>query len=266
MNSIMDSKLYLERLGFAEPPKTTLEGLNQLIYAHQHAIPFENLNVCDLHCGVDLDEEVLFKKIVIGRRGGYCFELNGLFCWLLQQLGFDAFTVFVRLRDGGIGTGITHRGILVRIGGLLHYVDVGKGDLEPSRALPLDGNAHVIDGATYTIKPDEDDDEWEWMFRQGAEEDHPRPYLRFSWKPRKTEEFQQYSDALSKNPESPFWKRRMLTLRTEHGFCYLRGDVYTEEENGIVVHEETIPADDDVRAQLLFEEKFGIILRSHICL
>lgn len=251
----MDVARYLERLGIDEAPKPTVEGLNQLIHAHQCTIPFENLNVCDLHCGVNLDEGVLFDKVMNKHRGGYCFELNGLFCALLQELGFDAFTVFVRLGKGGVLKRISHRGVLVRFDGLLHYADVGKGDLEPRCALPLDGDKHMIDGAAYWITPDREDEGWVWMLRQAPGETEAKPYLRFNWTPRETPEFKPYSDALSESPDSIFWKRRMITLRTEEGFLLLRGDVYSEQKNGVVVEERTVTNDE---ASVLLEEKFGL--------
>lgn len=253
----MDTTLYLNRLGLAEAPSVSLEGLNQLIHAHQTHIPFENLNVCDLHCGVRLEEDVLFDKIVLHRRGGYCFELNGLFCELLRALGFDAFTVFVRLRNGGYDPRINHRAILVRLDGMLHYVDVGKGDFEPGIALPLDGRSYQVDGDCYWIVPDEEDEEWAWMFCQKADETESKPSLCFGLVARETPEFQPHSDALSESPDSPFWKRRMITLRMENGFRYLRGTSYSEVEDGVTTVQKEIPDEDSLA---LIKEKFGIVL------
>ena len=253
----MDVRLYLDRLGLSEAPQATLEGLNQLIYAHQTHIPFENLNVCDLHCGVRLDEDVLFDKLVMHKRGGYCFELNGLFCALLRALGFDAFTVYVRLLNGGFHPAITHRAILVRLDGMLHYVDVGKGDFEPGIALPMDGRSYEVDGDYYWILPDEEDGEWAWLFRQKADEDEPKSNLSFDLVAHETPEFQPHSDALSESPDSPFWKNRMITLRMENGFRYLRGTSYSEVEDGVTTVQEEIP---DEGSLAFIEEKFGIVL------
>src|SRR5262249_9039065 len=52
------------------------------------SVPFENL---DIHLGrpIVLDDDVFFDKIVERRRGGFCYELNGLFAALLRELGFD---------------------------------------------------------------------------------------------------------------------------------------------------------------------------------
>src|SRR4249920_4199360 len=83
----MDVDAYLERVGYAgsrEPGEHTLSELHR---AHMLAVPFENL---DIHLGVAnvLDPEHVFDKIVARRRGGWCYELNGLFALLLERLGF----------------------------------------------------------------------------------------------------------------------------------------------------------------------------------
>jgi len=80
---------YLARLDIERPVRPNAEALARLQAAHQRAIPFENI---DVWSGVplDLDPDALFDKIVRRRRGGFCYELNSLFAWLLGELGFDA--------------------------------------------------------------------------------------------------------------------------------------------------------------------------------
>ena len=83
----VDVDAYLERIGYVgarEPSADVLVGLHR---AHVLAVPFENL---DIHLGVAnvLDLEHVFDKIVARRRGGWCYELNGLFALLLEGLGF----------------------------------------------------------------------------------------------------------------------------------------------------------------------------------
>ena len=84
---IMDVSLYTRRIeyeGSLEPSFATLRALH---LAHLRTVPFENL---DIHLGrpIRLDRAALFDKIVKRRRGGFCYELNGLFASLLQRLGF----------------------------------------------------------------------------------------------------------------------------------------------------------------------------------
>ena len=87
MNFNLKLDSYLARISYSGPLAPTLETLRALHYAHLLAVPFENL---DVHRGVPivLDQERLYDKIVLHRRGGFCYELNSLFAALLGQLGF----------------------------------------------------------------------------------------------------------------------------------------------------------------------------------
>ncbi len=84
----MDRDLYLARIGFVGRAVLTLACLEELCRFHLGSVPFENF---DIHLGVPLrlDEASLFRKIVSRRRGGFCYELNGLFGWLLRDIGFE---------------------------------------------------------------------------------------------------------------------------------------------------------------------------------
>src|SRR5437764_12252268 len=84
----VDIQRYLERINYHGSLEPTLQTLQALHEAHLLAVPFENL---DIHLGrkILLDEESLWKKIVEQGRGGFCYELNGLFAWLLRALGFQ---------------------------------------------------------------------------------------------------------------------------------------------------------------------------------
>lgn len=79
---------YLERIGLALPLPADAESLRRLQLAHMLHVPFENLDIA-LGRPIRLGLTTLYDKIVTRRRGGFCYELNGLFAWLLDDLGFD---------------------------------------------------------------------------------------------------------------------------------------------------------------------------------
>jgi N-hydroxyarylamine O-acetyltransferase len=85
---MMNVNAYLERINYSGQIAPTVPVLAALHRAHLYNVPFENL---DLHLGrpVRLEEEALFDKIVTRRRGGFCYELNGLFAGLLRAVGFE---------------------------------------------------------------------------------------------------------------------------------------------------------------------------------
>src|SRR5580693_2308870 len=84
----MNVERYLKRIGYDGPREPGIENLRALHRCHMLTIPFENLDI-PLGRPIVLNVEHLYNKLVDRRRGGYCYELNGLFAWLLAQLGFD---------------------------------------------------------------------------------------------------------------------------------------------------------------------------------
>ena len=84
----MNVEQYLERINYSGSLEVSPETLRALQVAHLMSVPFENLSI---HAGepIVLEENALFTKIVAGKRGGFCYECNGLFAGLLRELGFD---------------------------------------------------------------------------------------------------------------------------------------------------------------------------------
>src|SRR5437667_12704114 len=82
----MDIDRYLQRIKHCGSRTPTARTLRELQLAHLLAVPFENLSI---HSGqpIVLHDDALFGKIVVRRRGGFCYELNGLFAALLRVLG-----------------------------------------------------------------------------------------------------------------------------------------------------------------------------------
>ncbi len=87
MSRDIDLDAYFARIQYGGPTDPTLETLSSLLRAHMLAIPFENLDVL-LGRGIRIDLESIQRKIVEGRRGGYCFEQATLFESALVALGF----------------------------------------------------------------------------------------------------------------------------------------------------------------------------------
>ncbi|OAI12109.1 N-hydroxyarylamine O-acetyltransferase [Methylomonas koyamae] len=129
-----DFNAYLNRIGIARP-EPTLAGLSALQQAQLSAIPFENINPL-LGLLPDLEPAALMDKIVASRRGGYCFELNGLFEHALKELGFAYQPIMARVRMGrSEGGPRLHLGFIVEADGESWLVDVGFGG--PSHYRPL---------------------------------------------------------------------------------------------------------------------------------
>ena len=98
---MIDIDRYLERIAYRGPTAPGLATLRQLHLAHMTTVPFENLSVRRGE-PIVLDPERLFEKIVLRRRGGFCYELNGLFAALLDALGFRVSRLAGRVGPAGI--------------------------------------------------------------------------------------------------------------------------------------------------------------------
>lgn len=123
---------YLRRIGLDAPVAVNLQGLEQLMTAHLSAIPFENI---DVFLGRQSARGIaaIHEKLAARRRGGWCYEQNGLLGWALEQMGFEVIRVAARVNkvEGEPGG---HLALLVPIDGREHLVDVGFGG---SQAAPV---------------------------------------------------------------------------------------------------------------------------------
>jgi N-hydroxyarylamine O-acetyltransferase len=127
----MDILQYLKRIQYSGPVNPDAQTLHRLQHAHLLHVPFENLDI-GLKRPIRLGEEALWDKIILHGRGGFCYELNGLFARLLQEIGFDVTHLNARVynREGKLGIDFDHLALLVQIPGQAGrwIADVGFGD------------------------------------------------------------------------------------------------------------------------------------------
>jgi len=219
--------------------------LRRLQHAHLLAVPFENL---DIHWKrpIVLDLERFYDKIVVEGRGGFCYELNGLFNELLKSIGFQTRLISARVFNGtGHGPEFDHAAIIVTIGSDEFLADVGFGDFatEPLRFV-LDLKQQDPSGVFIIRKFDDEyfqvskqsDDEWK---REYIFQDIERGLSEFA----EMCDFQQYS------PESHFTKGKLCSILTDDGRKTLT-------DNKFVVHK----ADGKQEDPVISEEDFDRIL------
>ena len=127
----MDVPTYLSRLHFSRPVRPDAKTLRELQVAHMLNVPFENLDI-GLKRRIQLSEEALWEKIIINHRGGFCYEINGLFAWLLKQMGFAVRYLNARVfnQAGEPGIEFDHLALLVKTPSesVRWLVDAGFGD------------------------------------------------------------------------------------------------------------------------------------------
>lgn len=240
---------YLERIGCQGIRELSRQTLDTLVYQHQCTVPFEDLEVVAGVPDLPLDGEALFEKIVERRRGGFCFELNGLFVLLLRAMGFDAYSCMCRVAaNRPVLGGLFHRACLVRLDGRMYLCDVGMGGPMAPFAVEVSETRQTRHGETYWIEPTYEG--WYLQKRltsQGTEGNviifAPQPFLPMDFVP--------LCRALISSPATLFRTTRMVNLRTERGNINIRGDVLTVTENG------------EHRERTFTEEEFPEILKTH---
>ena len=115
-------------------------------------IPFENFDIL-LGREISLEPELLFDKLVKRPRGGYCFELNGLFLMALKAFGFDARPLLARVHLAGVPSGRGHQIALVSLQGRQWIADVGFGKQNLRAPLPLElDQPKTRDGSTFRFR------------------------------------------------------------------------------------------------------------------
>jgi N-hydroxyarylamine O-acetyltransferase len=247
-----ETAAYLARIAYTGGRAPTIDTLRALHRAHLHAVPFENL---DIHLGrpIVLDRAAFFGKIVGERRGGFCYELNGLFADLLESLGFEVSLCSARVAHeaGGFGPDFDHLALLVRAGGRW-LADVGFGR---SFHTPLALDAPIEEEAEGTFyRAVEAGDAWRVESRRPGEE--ARPEYAFTLQPRPLGAFAGMCEHHQTSPLSHFTQNVVCTLPGAHGRRTLRGRTLIETE-GDARRETSL--DDDTRAEVL-ATYFGIRL------
>lgn len=142
---------YLERVQHTGAVQATEDHLETLHRAQAYTIPFENFDIL-LGRGINLDPTALVDKLVHHKRGGYCFELNGLFLMALRAVGFEARPLLARVHLRGEPTARTHELILVTIHGREWIADVGFGGPGLRAPIPFELNHPTTqDGLTFQL-------------------------------------------------------------------------------------------------------------------
>lgn len=241
---------YLKRIGLLDPISNDLAGLNKLIYAQLTHIPFEALDVWGCGACPSLEIADLFQKIVIDQRGGYCFELNTLFRWLLDSLGFDAYQVIASLIDAdGIAAPPAHNGIICVIEGEKYFIDVGFGGPVPFGAMRLH------EGSELGFRLEKRNDFW-YLYRQSV--DVEACFIRFRDIPADPCELIPLNFYISQRPDVHFRHILRVSLRKDDGSVYTLVDhEFTIRSAGEVLTKSVADVD---QLRSILREYFGIDL------
>lgn len=271
----LDPRDYLARIAFTasahsdfqRPSLTLLQALHK---AHMLAVPFENLSI---HYGqpIVLRNELLFDKIVRRRRGGFCYELNGMFAWLLGQLRYEVTLLSAEVAESGgtFSPAYDHLALLVhQVDGADWLADVGFGD---SFRRPLRFQADVEqdggDGHSYRLRQSERADNAPtdgqqlpyWLVEQRGDDPASQwqPVYRFTLQPHALTDFADRCIYQQTSPDSHFTQKRLCTLALPDGRITLSDLRLITTLDG-KRDERLLSSEDEYRAVLA--ERFGVVV------
>ena len=251
----MDISSYLDRIDYRDPPSLDFETLRGLQRAHLLTVPFENLDI-GLKRPIRLDEQSLWDKIVLKRRGGFCYELNGLFAWLLKQIGFGV--TYLEARDihddGALGPEFDHLALAVTIAEqpTRWLADVGWGDTFTA-PLDMDARDEQAQGElAYKLEPIADRLQ---LWQRDPDGSWERQYS-FTLEPHRfPDEYEATCLYHQTSPLSPFTQKQIISRLTPDGRVSLDSRFLSITRNGV---REKRPIRSDLEHQDLLRELFGI--------
>lgn len=253
----MNITAYLDRVGYDKPVKPDVLTLRGLQIAHMRSVPFENLDI-GLKRPIRIDEKSIWDKLIRQRRGGFCYELNGLFAWLLKQIGFDVTYLNARVfnREGNLGIAFAHLALLVQVSGRSErwLADVGFGDsfIEPLSLDDVDEQIQVLRG--YKLEHTSDGS---IVWQRNYDGSWERQYL-FDLQPHRfPEEYEAACLYHQTSPNSTFTHKSIISRATEDGRVSLEDGRLIVTTNG-QRSERTVTSRKE--HQTLLKEFFGVVL------
>lgn len=246
---------YLQRINFTGEVSVNFECLKALHWAQHTCIPFENFDIC-LGRSIELDPKSVYEKLVRHQRGGYCFELNGLFLMALIAFGFEARPLLGRVHVSGTPTGRSHQITLVNIEDQRWIVDLGFGAESPPMPIPLIFNKPVtFQHQTYRLM----DNDWFGYMLQKKNEAMWKNLYSFDLGHVFEMDIKYGNYYTSTHPDSFFKSARLASLPIENGLLTLFNYKFKRLING---KEELILLKDDPSYLSILEKEFGIKLNA----
>jgi N-hydroxyarylamine O-acetyltransferase len=248
---------YLERIGYSGPARADLGTLSALQRAHMLSIPFENLDIA-LGRLIRLEQSALWDKVVSRRRGGFCYELNGMFAQLLKEIGFEVTylnAVTYYPATDSFGSDFDHLALLVSAPpqSTCWLVDVGYGD---NFTIPMnieDPKEQIEGQRAYWIEPFKNGYQlWRRNYDATAQSQYNFDLTGYRF-PSAYEAMCRYHQT---SPDSFFMKRRLISRLTEDGRITLENQRMIVTTNG----RKTETFFEESEFPSLLKKHFGVVL------
>ncbi len=241
---------YFARIGYAGEARADLAGISELMRCQLFSVPFENL---DVQAGkiVSLAPEDIVAKIVGQRRGGYCYEVNGLFAMALETLGVPYRLVAARPMFYPVRRPRTHMALVAEIDGGQWLIDLGFGSYGIRAPLRLNGDGAVQqDHDTYLLSRPNDR---EYLLQARVDGQWANQY-GFDLSYQEWIDFVPANYLNSTHPDAIFVQKLLVVLHNPEGRAILLGDRLKTVTRGATATRE-IPAED---VATVLREVFGL--------
>lgn len=242
---------YFERIGYQGNAKADPPTLKALMRSQLFSVPFENL---DVQAGkiVSLVPEEIVEKILGHRRGGYCYEVNGLFAMALESLGISYQFIAARPMFYPVRRPRTHMAIVAKVEGEMWLCDLGFGSYgirEPMRLSMLDTEVRQ-DNDFYMLSKT---NEHEYLLKARIDGEWSNQY-GFDLSPQEWIDFVPANHFNSTHPDTIFVQKLLVVLHNPAGRDILLDDVLKTVHNG----ETTKRKVSTEERLLLLKNKFGL--------
>ncbi len=242
---------YFERIGYQGNAKADPSTLKALMRSQLFSVPFENL---DVQAGkiVSLVPEEIVEKILGHRRGGYCYEVNGLFAMALESLGIPYQFIAARPMFYPVRRPRTHMAIVAKVEGEMWLCDLGFGSYgirEPMRLSMLDTEVRQ-DNDSYMLSKT---NEQEYLLKARIDGEWSNQY-GFDLSPQEWIDFVPANHFNSTHPDTIFVQKLLVVLHNPAGRDILLDDVLKTVHNG----ETTKRQVSSEERLLLLKNKFGL--------
>lgn len=237
---------YLDRIGFEGTARPDIDTVTQMMRRQLMTVPFENL---DVQAGqiVSLVPEDIVNKIVGRQRGGYCYEVNGLFAMALQALGVPYQFVACRPMFYPARRPKTHMALVLTLDGVQWLVDLGFGSYGIRQPMRLDRSGQAVQQDHDQFKLTQSGEN---HLLQALAEGQWLNQYEFNLSPQEWIDFAPANYLNSTHPEAIFVQKLLIIVHTLTGRKILLGDQFkTIEPQG--VQQQAVPAD----------QKEGVLLR-----
>lgn len=226
---------YFDRIGFEQPVAANIATIAEMMRCQLFTVPFENLDV-QAKKGISLVPEEIVEKVIHCRRGGYCYEVNGIFAMALHELGIAYQFVAARPMFYPVKRPKTHMAIVVTVQGERWLCDLGFGSYGIRAPIRLENMAEV------EVKQDADTfmlskmDQGEYLLKALVDGQWVNQYA-FDLSAQDWIDFAPANYLNSTHPDAIFVQKILVVQHNENGRKILFGDTLKTVVNGQTNHQ-----------------------------